>query len=143
MTGGMAMLDAESFLLGIAAGGGGNTIYVETIEGTLENPWGTVNPDELFSLVDENNATCKLTVADVILTLATPNNSFQFSACAPGFGPYANFDYVATSIPYSRAGILGMYVVFGVNDTDGVVPLTHYFPVTTPTTLTIIHHPVP
>ena len=45
MIGGMAMLDVESFLLGMAAGGGGggggNPNYVETITGTIANPWGS------------------------------------------------------------------------------------------------------
>ena len=44
-------LDPVSYKLGQAAGGGGgggNPNYVETITGTLANPWGDYLPSELF-----------------------------------------------------------------------------------------------
>lgn len=51
----------------IVAGGGGNPNYVETIEGTLANPWGSVDPSALHQSVLSGDASAMLDIDATVL----------------------------------------------------------------------------
>lgn len=153
------MLDTESFLLGIATGGGGdggNHNYVETIEGTAFNPFGEMTDSDLAELraaINSNLATVllyldgssigmpagTLTVGPRTDTDQEPYR-FWFNAIT-NMGESIN-DFQAIAILYDKTqgtfGLLSGRVANGGN----VIDLTAYAS-RIPTALTIIHHPLP
>lgn len=152
MIGGMAMLDAESFLLGIAAGGGGgggNLNYIETVAGTLANPWGEYTASDLFSKARSGNLTMYIT-ADVQYSqsgsVETATVMFFPVSGAPTFGfikpsiaaSLLNF----ARITYSLTGALNRAVAGNINTNAQTQELLTVSS-DTACTLTIIHHPLP
>lgn len=152
MIGGTAMLDAESFLIGIAAGGGGgdgNLNYIETVAGTLANPWGEYTARDLFSDARSGNLTMYIT-ADVQYgqseTTETATMMFFPISGMPTFG----FTKPSTTIlslkfariAYSATGVLNRGVagnIDTVSETQELLEISG----DTACTLTIIHHPLP
>lgn len=150
--------DAVSFAAGKKAagssGGGvdGNPNWVETIEGTLTNPWGEYEWEGIKTLVNSGNATIKLTI---------PSQSTKPLGMT---GEYRNSGMLGNTIVFSSltvrtyydedeedtlavpTGLLVRYsrgTIDPVNTCvmdDGYVT---YLPASTATTLTIIHHPLP
>lgn len=139
MIGVMAVLDTESFLLGIAAGGGGgNPNYVETISGTVANPWGAANYQELINGISSNELTVAMTIGDTSLN-ATVVNGILFSAALFDL-PGDTKLYLGVSVFYSTLDEGALTIAkanFGTGGGWGDLPSAM------PTTLSIIHHPMP
>ena len=147
--GGLRMFDPVSYAMGAKAGGGGgdNPNYVETITGTLANPWGGVDVADLASDVIANNATVYMTVSFSGLTRTflvdfseyESNNSTIFiSACTID----AN-EIIAYAATWTGA-VFENFMSAAGTVTDGLT-ITNYsaYGEYVPTTLTIIHHPLP
>lgn len=140
MTGVIAVLDMESFLLGIAAGGGGgggNPNYVETIRGTVANPWGEANYRELTNGIYTKELTVKMAFGGISL-IAASNDGILFSAVLFNL-PEDTEPYLGASVYYSGIDDGALTIAkanFGMGSWDDL-------PLATPTTLTIIHHPLP
>lgn len=139
------MLDVESFLLGIAAGGGGgNPNYVETIKGTMANPWGEADYVQLVSDVASNNATVYISVPSMSLSfdaylVVDADNTFIVSG--------ADFSVVgdvpslklAARASYTSVGALSRLLMWQNGTTVDVTDQLSG----AETDLTIIHHPMP
>lgn len=144
------MLDTESFLLGIATGGGsdgGNPNYVETIEGTLENPWGEANPLELQQSVLARDASVEM---DIDATAVGMGHFYltmeQFLNPSAGIGftgviraGMAVERWTAFLVGYTRNGVFQDALLLQ----EGSVTAMSQYASVAPTTLTIIHHPMP
>lgn len=117
--------------------GGGNPNYVETITGTLTNPWGEANFQELIDGILANELTVEMEVSSVLLS-ASINNGILFSL--------AIFD-----LPSDTDPIMGGSVMYSGAD-DGALTIAKAnfgtgswvnLPSTMPCTVIIIHHPLP
>lgn len=135
-----------------------NPNYVETISGTVTDPWGTMTTEEIVSLIDA-----------VIENAATIKVSFQrggknYAACATQYvdpttgdtydGVRFNFLFDDSS-SFAFASIYAAYVdgTLYKDGDDGVVStsfggvsrqnLQQWAQTAGPTTMTIIHHPLP
>lgn len=124
---------------------GGNPNYVETITGTLANPWGSVNPTELCADIADKNAS-------LIVTLTLP-----------GYGPLplavqafpADGQIVASvfnnagTVDVTNASAIRLTLNTGYSTyalvalTGGAIADYSGLMDTAQTTLTIIHHPLP
>lgn len=120
---------------------GGNPNYVETIEGTLANPWGEKNPSTLYDAMEQGDITLSLSinVPGIDLTLPCvivgdkltfPVASNQPTSFLAGVVEYDNFD-VSEKV----------YQI--VKDDLTTMDITAGFPLQTPVILTIINHPLP
>lgn len=142
----------EMFLDAIASGGGGgggNPNYVETITGTLANPWGGNSSSELFTSARASDLTMYIK-ADVIYDDdESPYAStlmFLPISGIPTFG-FTKPSSITTilyfaRLSYSNAGSLTRAVAGNIKTSLGTQELHNIEP-TTPCTLTIIHHPMP
>ncbi len=142
MIGVMAVHDTESFLLGIAAGGGGgggNPNYVETVEGTLANPFGELNIEELFSGLANNGLTLILSaLGSSLVGQISGHNSISFGTVlfsdptdsTPWLGGSVSyfFPYDTAQLAYAKVCQNSVWIDV---------------PATTQTVLTVIHHPLP
>ena len=131
-------LDPVSYKLGQAAGGGGNPNYVETISGTVANPWGAANYLELIDGISSNELTVAMTIGGTSLN-ASVINGILFSMALFDL-PEGTEPYQGASVFYSilNEGALTIAKAnFGTGSGWGDLPSA------TPTTLTIIHHPLP
>jgi len=134
------MLDTESFLLGIAAGGGGdggNPNYVETIEGTLANPWGGYTLQQILDGIASNQMSIMIfsegqSVAPAVFQQM---NALLFSLA---FVLGDNQSFTALSLMYAGTDV----TAFTMHGQNGNYTITAE-DLTTPCTLTIIHHPLP
>lgn len=117
--------------------GGGNPNYVETIEGTLSNPWGLYSFDDIFNGIVNSEITVAMSVQGLTQGLYLPlfisgDESITTQACS----------YSAGGVPTSAAivewygGDLDTHTIW----LDGEVQTLPVFLVTT---LKIIHHPLP
>lgn len=138
----MAMLDIESFLLGIAAGGvggGGNPNYVETVEGTLANPFGELNIEELFSGLANNGLTLiLLALGSSLVGQISGHNNITFGTVifsdptdsTPWLGGSVSYYLPDDTVRLGYAKVCQNSVWIDV-------------PATTQSVLTVIHHPLP
>ncbi len=137
------MLDTESFLLGIAAGGGGgggNPNYVETISGTLANPWGDLGAAALY-LALYRNASASMLVqmgGAAIRLLLTQKGLDEIYASAAYYDPNTSSLNEAVGISWHEGELKYAYVTQNGVTTD----MTAYAAAIS-TTLTVIHHPMP
>ena len=127
------------------SGGGGNPNYVETVTGTLANPWGSVTPATLQTAISGNNATALLTVdASAIgmgaaYLVATPFAQQAIAFQAVGSSGSSVADWAAVDVAYGTNGTL---TYAWINRSGAALDATAYAQSIT-TTLTIIHHPLP
>lgn len=149
MIGGMEMLDVESFLLGIAAGGGGggggNPNYVETITGTLANPFGTMTAGELKILIQNvtnGKATAILHISNTIDLILVPQESNGLYFVGITNFDSTEFDGYIFEYDASDMSRYGGYCYFDISSdsVSGDIASLH---ASKQTTLTIIHHPLP
>lgn len=145
----LTIKDDDSVQIELDQSGGGNPNYVETIEGTAANPWGDVNPAELRIALENNSATARITVDLSYLSPDLPLTTFEYSTMSGGSQLYfsvMNFieDPLGPSegggIAYSANGPLSGAVAYiaSIGSLDLSQEAEHF-----PTTLTIIHHPLP
>lgn len=125
--------DPVSYLMGKKAGGGGggNPNYVETIEGTLANPWGDYAFNDIMDLVSSRNATLILSfigAQDYACEVQSVHNVPRFFV-----GYRTGIRYI--SVVYTTSGVFSYArsIEDEVTIADG----------RTACTLTIIHHPLP
>jgi len=149
MTGGIVMLDTESFLLGIATGGGGdggNPNYVETLNGTLGNPIPYSRYSEILNDLENGNATMyikgSLTGVGPYTLYAQPGATSHIMAFFA--------DVVSTYLfsgcfyfPNREGEILDLYVIQYTITKNEAVNISSLFNSDDPVTTTIIHHPMP
>ena len=128
------------------SGGGGNPNRVQTITGTVENPWGDMTSEEVNQLlykVKSGDATVYITVDLSILgfepfTLGTDYNANEYRFI---YSSVERETYFAGNITYDGLAELSGFYYLEENATE-VTELTasaEFFP----TTLTIIWHPLP
>lgn len=144
------MLDVESFLLGIAAGGGGggNPNYVETITGTLANPFGDYTSSQLAYMANVENSINMFLVVDgsvlgmgvyplsMLKPLSSGGNGFLFFGAS--YLPDNAEQYMVADVEY-QSGLQRARMMIGGNTVTDVMSYSSHIT----TTLTIIHHPLP
>ena len=147
MIGVIAMLDVESFLLGIAAGGGGggsNPNYVETITGTLANPFGSYTMAEIQQMISTKSASFFITFTDehgheqtLAGTGAVEPGEYSELYFSVVYVTGTSTSYSAYAIVYDAVENSMLYAIelIGRTRTD--------LSSSTSCTLTIIHHPLP
>lgn len=130
----------------IEGGGGGNPNYIETIEGTLANPWGTHNPSDLWQGLVSKDISMQLSC-----TISDPIDLYAY----PYYGAEEDPEdtdaimFIYGYITGKSASLLKIYNLT-YEKTGGLIIAaqvinrnrTDYDP-TSPCTLTIIHHPMP
>lgn len=125
-----------------------NPNTVETITGTLANPWGSLDVIELVNDVEAKNASVYITIAFAGTTQEFPMH-FQPADASHAWSAYAYAAimslssvraYQATWLP---SGLLSFYVVNGKSGDAILVDDYTNFGESIPTALTVIHHPLP
>lgn len=118
--------------------GGGNPNYVETIEGTLAEPWGGYAFSDIRRGIANDTITAYITTSDshrwyIPSGKSTGNNMwFRFNTA------YADvIDYNVLSVSSAGAIAAVHYEYRDGNYSETTIDST------TPCTLTIIHHPLP
>lgn len=137
----------QAYLKELSSISGGNPNSVETITGTVANPWGDVDPAELGSEILNNNATAIMTITTEDGTITAPMliifideldySSFSVANINVGsdYGNAAQIMYAYKNLIKAKSAIFG----------GGTVTVTDLLEVASqiPTTLMIIHHPLP
>ena len=121
----------------IEGGGGGNPNYVETIEGTLANPFGELDFDELYSELGAGGVTLILSALGAsMMGQINGSGSILFGTvlfaapidAAPWIGGSVSYVPGEELLDYAKVLQNGVWVDL---------------PATTQTVLTVIHHPMP
>lgn len=126
-------------------GGGENPNFVQTIAGTADNPWGTVNPSTLADALRNNDATATMYVQngnlgiDVTLSLNVDrgtNYIYGYYGFVNEAGSYRVYygDWLVN-------GGTGSHMLVSSTNT-GFVDGSQYMPMLN-TRLTIVWHPLP
>ena len=120
-------------------GGAGNPNYIETIEGTLANPFGELDVEELFSGLANNGLTLiLLALGSSLVGQIIGNNSILFGTAvfsdptdsAPWLGGSVSYYFPDDTVQLGYAKVCQNGVW---ND----------IPATMRTGLTVVHHPLP
>lgn len=125
---------------------GGNPNYVETITGTLANPWGSAEPATLYTELVSN-------AASILLTTSVGNDTVTLPIVADAAGILRRFKAV-TAVDYNEGlqtytaayddnGTLLVFVRATAFSDNGSIDNLISVASGVPTTLTIIHHPLP
>ena len=123
-------------------GGGGNPNYVETILGTVANPWGQYSFEQIKNMCSSNNYTLKFNYSGTRETCCLLVNGFGIVATTEILlSPDATIpdDLGGYMIEWRKAGLF--YAVRNLEfypEKEGTI-----IPDSTATTLAIIHHPLP
>ena len=124
---------------------GGNPNYVETITGTLAEPWGNVNYASLIDGINDGSITAEIIASipngpslDFALRVSSDNAALR------GSGAFYN---VSDTVTLNEAFAVSWYpnatLGYAVITQGGVdMNITEYAALAI-TTLTIIHHPLP
>ena len=117
---------------------GGNPNYVETINGTVANPWGSYSLQQIIDGLKSNQLSVKMSMDDqtfVVPTVLEQFNGLVFSVLVVmGTNPAIN----GVSVLYVGDDVQ-VFIVEG-NDSNYTVTSED---LTTPCTLAITHHPLP
>ena len=131
-------------------GGGGNPNYVETITGTVANPWGDIDFDELVTMIRSGDA-------DAILE-ATISILIEGEELTYGFKGYMSIvnddlvefstvlplpNFIAMSLVYTTANKDFSYAHGGVYDELNTELPEGVMNTSVSSNLTVIHHPLP
>lgn len=126
----------------------GNPNYVETISGTLANPWGEYAASELFSAARGGELTMYISASVTYSesgTAETATMMFFPISGAPTFGftkPGSGLNTIYFArIGYGNTGKMSKAVAGNINTLNETQELLQ-IPSDTATTLTIIHHPM-
>ena len=133
----------QAYLKELSSISGGNPNYVETVTGTLANPWGEKTPSDLFSGAKSGNLTMIINVD------ATAIGGTRLSAA---FYPFGNINVFRLTIANSQLSnwlcVYAEYYDSGVINAayglqnEAVLDYSLYASLIS-TTLTIIYHPLP
>ena len=127
------------------SGGGGNPNTVQTITGTVSDPFGDVDVNELINAITSNNATVYVEVDTTVLSGGI------YLMCGVQDYTSIRFYYVDSGSQgghallgsYNEHGLEFMYLLTASDDgTGSVTDIMSYASIVT-TTLTIIWHPLP
>lgn len=126
----------------------GNPNYVETIAGTLANPWGEYAASELFSAARSGDLTMYISASVTYTeggTAETATMMFFPISGLPTFGftkPGASAEVLRFArVGYGTTGTLGRAVAGNIDTLHQTQELLQ-IPGDTATTMTIIHHPM-
>lgn len=136
----------EQLMLAVAqklaeGGGGGNPNTVQTITGTVGNPWGDVDYDELMTAIKSGDASAMLD-----FTFNQIPVSLRLSATEEIYGttaqilPVSNI-YLAASATWHGSNPIEVYMV-GTDTSNEIIDASATVK-DIPSTLTIIWHPLP
>lgn len=135
--------DPISYAMGKQAGGGGggNPNRVETVTGTLANPFGDLDFEGLAAGLTQNSVTIYLTAMGSTMYGQKQGSTILFGtvlfAAAVDQTPY-----IGGSVTYAYNSQTGVAIDYAkVLPPGGQTWLD--LPTTTPTVLTVIHHPLP
>lgn len=118
---------------------GGNPNYVETITGTLANPWGKVDYGLLLIDIASNNATAIIAVQAMNFSSYLNISSNSLIANGTRFNIIEPSLLTAAFASYGPDGTLGSLLMWQNGTTVDVSSTMSGYE----TTLTIIHHPLP
>ena len=125
---------------GGGGGGGGNPNYVETITGTLENPWGNVTASDFAAALASNevSATLQITVgtATALVNPVISGSYLIFSVAAYGSSGWSVIASAAYLVSNGR-------LLYAFYQQGGTLTDLKSMSESISTTLTIIHHPLP
>ena len=141
----------EMYLYAIAqnggGGGGGNPNTVQTITGTLDDPWGDVDFDELSEALQSGNATA------IIEADATALGFGTITCYITGYfggSPERNRNVISDGSPNAEGGTTAYSVSWTADEISvftifaaGTYTNALDYATLVPTTLTIIWHPLP
>lgn len=113
----------------------GNPNYVETIEGTLANPWGELNYSKLRDEINNKNATISLYVDHATLIGILFDRNILFGSCLFDM-PTDDKPLLAGSIAYDSNGDLLYAKMLGGSSWNDI-------PENASCALIIIHHSLP
>lgn len=126
---------------------GGNPNYVEIIKGTVANPWGGKNPNDLFIEAENNNCTLRMTIDGTAIgigefdTVFYPHSasiaSYWFEAIGTS-GPNASDWSIGTVAYYADGEFSSMRML----NSGSVINLADYASAFN-SVLIIVHHPLP
>ena len=120
-----------------------NPNSVETITGTLANPWGEKTPVNLFSGAKSGDLTMLMDVDATAIGGATFHVVFYPFGTTNGFGLFVASSQLSNSVgvfaEYADSGV--MEVAYGLQN-GSILDYSPYAS-TISTTLTIIYHPLP
>lgn len=129
----------------VGESGGGNPNRVETITGTLNDPWGDVDCEELSEALQSNNATAIIEADATALGFGTIIQPVQKTAETNFFSNGANIDELTSSVLANAlawretTGNITRFAIYaGGTFTDALA-----YASLVPTTMTIIWHPLP
>lgn len=137
----------QAYLKELSSISGGNPNYVETITGTVANPWGDTDPLALLTALADGNATVFMEIDASVLGISYPVRP-QASNTAALHGDSFWFAAIMTLGETSSTAVLIEYLDNGVlNFIKALIngqynELSQYASIL-PTTLTIIRHPLP
>ena len=118
--------------------GGGNPNSVETITGTLANPWGGTTLSELVESISNNGATALLTVGNETMWMEYNEDDGWISATRAVLNIFSGALNSAKNITYSASTGALVYAK-NISSNGSASNISN----TTSCTLTIIHHPLP
>ena len=125
-------------------GGGGNPNYIETIEGTLANPWGDKDISEIRASLLRNEISVYLRIGNWPVLAVQAYNGYASgalyaTAAYADILPLAEYSYGCYIVYFNSSGeVSGAFENYGDNTFNSVSTVP-----TTTTTLTIIHPPLP
>lgn len=123
-------------------GGGGNLNYVQTITGTLAQPFGDYNIDALGNSLYTNGISIVLQVTTQDGTATIPLFGEESGSILARFGFASDSNLIAVSAGWITSGLDYCNMARGANgayEVMNVKPLASQFP----TVATIIWHPLP
>lgn len=133
----------QAYLKELSSIGGGNPNYVEIVTGTLVDPWGDHQASELLEEYKANNCTVYVEIDAAALGKGKVNSYMGHWTSYPTFlgvsGGSAASDWSGTFAVYDISGNLSYARIL---QNSSVIDVTAYASAL-PTTLTIIHHPLP
>lgn len=131
-----------SVITGTASGGGGgNPNYVETVEGTLENPWGSINFGTLAQALLDGEASALIEFDASALGAGVTRNDARAEGAAvslSGANVVSYGGYAYKIIWDSDGAIASAYMMNG----NGVQDVSAYAS-RVPSTMTVTWHPLP
>lgn len=129
------------------AAGGGNPNMVQTITGTLADPWGDLDHQELFDALSHNNASCRLAVDLTEIAMGSLTTLLFAEEDKTSPDAYSSGASITSSEVYrcyqARWSYIDGDLCAFTAVLSGVYQDLSSYASAIPTTLTIIWHPLP
>lgn len=125
---------------GKGGGGGGNPNYVETITGTVANPWGNANYNDLVAGIAQQNITVYFSIQQLGFGGYVESNGESLSMSVAVFDLAESWSLTLAGLAqYDESGALLSLVMWR---NGNVIDVTSTFSGAT-SIVTIIHHQLP